>query len=232
MTDSSSKEGATTTVRARLRNLLNAAFSRTKTAQQEAPAPDDGKKRRTAPLWGTVTTGTVALLLGVSIGAGSSSNAIDPQEHDDLKQQLESTASELKEQKEAHEEAVAKLAEDRDEIAEQLATSKKELATTKKEVAKAVDEKTQAVAAQLEAVDLKEAAEQREAEATARATAAEAVANSAPQQFASTPEPAATTPTYFQNCTAARAAGAAPVYRGDPGYGPHLDRDGDGIGCE
>jgi hypothetical protein len=36
----------------------------------------------------------------------------------------------------------------------------------------------------------------------------------------------------FANCTAARAAGAAPVRRGDPGYGTHLDRDGDGIGCE
>ncbi|MFC3270257.1 excalibur calcium-binding domain-containing protein [Vulcaniibacterium thermophilum] len=29
-----------------------------------------------------------------------------------------------------------------------------------------------------------------------------------------------------------RAAGAAPVRRGDPGYAPHLDRDDDGIGCE
>lgn len=36
----------------------------------------------------------------------------------------------------------------------------------------------------------------------------------------------------FANCSAARAAGAAPVRRGDPGYGPHLDRDGDGVGCE
>lgn len=36
----------------------------------------------------------------------------------------------------------------------------------------------------------------------------------------------------FANCAAARAAGAAPVRRGDPGYGRHLDRDGDGIGCE
>ena len=36
----------------------------------------------------------------------------------------------------------------------------------------------------------------------------------------------------FDNCTEARAAGAAPVRRGDPGYGPHLDRDNDGIGCE
>lgn len=36
----------------------------------------------------------------------------------------------------------------------------------------------------------------------------------------------------FANCAEARAAGAAPVSRGEPGYGPHLDRDGDGIGCE
>lgn len=36
----------------------------------------------------------------------------------------------------------------------------------------------------------------------------------------------------FANCTQARAAGAAPVRIGDPGYGRHLDRDGDGVGCE
>lgn len=36
----------------------------------------------------------------------------------------------------------------------------------------------------------------------------------------------------FHNCSDARAAGAAPVRRGDPGYGRHLDRDGDGVGCE
>lgn len=37
---------------------------------------------------------------------------------------------------------------------------------------------------------------------------------------------------YYVNCDAAKRAGAAPVRRGDPGYGPHLDRDGDGVGCE
>jgi hypothetical protein len=36
----------------------------------------------------------------------------------------------------------------------------------------------------------------------------------------------------FANCSQARAAGAAPVHVGDPGYGRHLDRDGDGVGCE
>ncbi|MDT8863058.1 excalibur calcium-binding domain-containing protein [Alkalihalobacillus sp. MEB130] len=37
---------------------------------------------------------------------------------------------------------------------------------------------------------------------------------------------------YYKNCTEARAAGAAPIRRGEPGYAKHLDRDGDGIGCE
>ncbi|MFI1700611.1 excalibur calcium-binding domain-containing protein [Streptomyces bobili] len=37
---------------------------------------------------------------------------------------------------------------------------------------------------------------------------------------------------YYENRDEARAAGAAPVYAGDPGYGPHLDRDGDGVACE
>jgi hypothetical protein len=36
----------------------------------------------------------------------------------------------------------------------------------------------------------------------------------------------------YANCTAVRAAGAAPIHRGDPGYAAKLDRDGDGIGCE
>ena len=37
---------------------------------------------------------------------------------------------------------------------------------------------------------------------------------------------------YYKNCDAARAAGAAPIRMGEPGYGKHLDRDGDGIGCD
>ncbi|WP_307843664.1 excalibur calcium-binding domain-containing protein [Streptomyces sp. B15] len=36
----------------------------------------------------------------------------------------------------------------------------------------------------------------------------------------------------YDNCAEARADGAAPVRRGDPGYGEHLDRDGDGTGCD
>ena len=49
---------------------------------------------------------------------------------------------------------------------------------------------------------------------------------------APTPAPAKPADVYFKNCTAAREAGAAPVHVGDPGYAKHLDRDGDGVGCE
>lgn len=38
--------------------------------------------------------------------------------------------------------------------------------------------------------------------------------------------------TSYQNCSAARAAGVAPLHRGDLGYSPKLDRDGDGVACE
>ncbi|MGD1171018.1 excalibur calcium-binding domain-containing protein [Mycobacterium seoulense] len=37
---------------------------------------------------------------------------------------------------------------------------------------------------------------------------------------------------YYPNCKAACADGVAPIYRGQPGYRPGLDRDGDGIACE
>ncbi|MCX7283577.1 MAG: excalibur calcium-binding domain-containing protein [Novosphingobium sp.] len=52
---------------------------------------------------------------------------------------------------------------------------------------------------------------------------------SAPRQLASSPVPGGS---YYPNCASARAAGVAPLRRGDPGYRAGLDRDGDGIACE
>jgi hypothetical protein len=37
---------------------------------------------------------------------------------------------------------------------------------------------------------------------------------------------------YYANCDAARAAGDAPIYRGERAYRPQLDADEDGIACE
>ena len=51
------------------------------------------------------------------------------------------------------------------------------------------------------------------------------------QQQAPAPAPAPQD-VYYANCSAAKAAGAAPIYRGQPGYSSKLDRDGDGVACE
>ncbi|MDT4970315.1 MAG: hypothetical protein QOG22_458 [Pseudonocardiales bacterium] len=37
---------------------------------------------------------------------------------------------------------------------------------------------------------------------------------------------------YYPNCAAVRAAGRAPLHRGEPGYRAGLDRDNDGVACE
>ena len=78
------------------------------------------------------------------------------------------------------------------------------------------------------------AAEQAARDAAARQAVPAPAAPVAPAPAPAPAAPVAPAPAavYYANCTAARAAGAAPVYAGTPGYGKHLDRDGDGIGCD
>ena len=74
----------------------------------------------------------------------------------------------------------------------------------------------------------KAAEEQAEQEAQQQA-AAEETARQAQQQAEQQQQQVNT---YYPNCTAAKAAGAAPLYRDQPGYSTKLDRDGDGVACE
>ncbi|MEO8282379.1 MAG: DUF1524 domain-containing protein [Pseudarthrobacter sp.] len=55
-----------------------------------------------------------------------------------------------------------------------------------------------------------------------------------PAQAPVAPVPVAPVPAaaYYANCAAVRAAGAAPIRAGQPGYSSKLDRDGDGVACE
>ncbi|WP_037362642.1 excalibur calcium-binding domain-containing protein [Amycolatopsis orientalis] len=54
----------------------------------------------------------------------------------------------------------------------------------------------------------------------------------APPPVEDAPEPQQPSGVYYKNCAAAKAAHVTPLYRGQPGYRPGLDRDGDGIACE
>ncbi|MBB3086100.1 GmrSD restriction endonuclease domain-containing protein [Geodermatophilus sabuli] len=46
------------------------------------------------------------------------------------------------------------------------------------------------------------------------------------------PEPAPSADVSYADCGAVRAAGAAPIHRGEPGWRDTFDGDGDGVGCE
>ncbi|WP_372595183.1 DUF1524 domain-containing protein [Actinotalea sp.] len=72
---------------------------------------------------------------------------------------------------------------------------------------------------------------------TVTTTATATPAPTSAQEPTPSPDPAPassapTTPVYYANCTAARAAGAAPLHLGEPGYRTRLDGDKDGIACE
>jgi hypothetical protein len=56
----------------------------------------------------------------------------------------------------------------------------------------------------------------------------------APMPAVAIPPPAVSPPAdvSYANCDAVRAAGAAPIRPGDPGFEPKFDRDNDGVGCE
>ena len=120
--------------------------------------------------------------------------------------------------------------------AEQKAEAERKATAEKKAAEKAAAEKKQA---EQEAAAKKKAEEKAAAKKAAEKAAAQEAAEEAARLAEIEAEkeiykaPAkAPSNTYYANCTAVRAAGAAPIYAGDPGYSRKLDRDGDGVGCE
>ena len=57
-------------------------------------------------------------------------------------------------------------------------------------------------------------------------------AEEAPAPAPEAPAQPAPATAFYANCDAVRAAGASPLYAGQPGYSRKLDRDGDGVACE
>ena len=101
-------------------------------------------------------------------------------------------------------------------------------------VERLADEKASAeyaakVRAEAEKAAAEKAAEDAAAEDAARVAAEQAVQQPAPEPAPVVPAPAAA---YYPNCAAARAAGASPLFVGQPGYRGGLDRDKDGVACE
>ncbi|MEV7571462.1 excalibur calcium-binding domain-containing protein [Pseudarthrobacter sp. NPDC089323] len=98
----------------------------------------------------------------------------------------------------------------------------------------------QKAAAEKAAADAPAAAQAAAEQAARDAAARQAVPVPAPAApVAPAPAPAPAAPVapapaavYYANCAAAKAAGAAPLYAGQPGYRPAMDGDSDGVACE
>lgn len=100
-------------------------------------------------------------------------------------------------------------------------------------------------AAEAEASRAEEARLAEEREAAERARVAEeqrleqeriererAEQEAVPQQFVAPAQAPQQPSAYYRNCRAVWDAIGGPIHAGQPGYDSHLDRDGDGVGCE
>lgn len=153
------------------------------------------------------------------------------------KEEQERKEKEEREKKEAEAKQLAEQAEasvqalENNQVTENIAPAQAAIANVADQGTK--DRLTHRVGLVQNAITVREQ-QAAEAERARQAAAAEqarqaAAAQQAQQQqaFVSQPQQGA-----YRNCSEARAAGAAPLRRGQPGYSARLDRDGDGIACE
>ena len=151
---------------------------------------------------------------------------VDQETHDRAEADL-AVAREAETQKKLDETAAAEAKE-----AEQAKEA--EAAAKAQEAAEAKKVEAAAAAKAKEAADAKKAKAAAAAKAKKAADAKAALAAEQARKKKNAEAEARKSPssTYYNNCTAVRNAGAAPIYRGEPGYSRKLDRDGDGIACE
>jgi hypothetical protein len=204
------------------------------TAAAAFPEQPEKKQRK----WLAWAIPLLAFVIGLAIGTGGSgSEAAEPDAsavtsspaYVALKSDLtesEDKAAELEDEVAAAEERIRQATADGES---RLAARAAELDARGAQL----DQRETDVAAR-EAQALRAAPPSQSAPSPAAPAPAPRTAAPAPFVAPAPPVPAAPAPssTYYDNCTAVRAAGADPVRVGDPGYGRHLDRDGDGVGCE
>ena len=191
----------------------------------QSPAEQPPGRRRTWLRWAIPL---LAFLMGTGVGAaGDQADVTAAPQYIALQDDLEvaqDQASELSDDVAAAEEQVRQAA-----AAAQTQIEQQTAAITQR--ATALDQREQDLVAREGAL---RAAEQTASSRTSSSSSSSSgsVSSGAGSAAVVEPEPEVSVSASYANCSAARDAGAAPVRVGDPGYGRHLDRDGDGIGCE
>lgn len=179
------------------------------------------RRKRAVRLPFVIAIGVGALLLGVAIGGGGA-DPKDSAEYLEVSKQLV-----------VAEDASAELADETAALEKELDALTDEVAQLAEQQQAVVDAEAAIVARETAADERDAALQQRESDVQGRETAVQTRESSVSQPAPPAAQSSAPAPSaHYENCTAARNAGAAPVRSGDPGYGRHLDRDGDGVGCE
>ena len=153
------------------------------------------------------------------------------------KEEQERKEKEEREKKEAEAKQLAAQAEsavqalENNQVTENIAPAQAAIANVADQGTK--DRLTHRVGLVQNAINVR-AQQAAEAERARQAAAAEQARQAAAAQQAQQQQAFVTQPQQggYRNCSEARAAGAAPLRRGQPGYSARLDRDGDGIACE
>lgn len=180
-----------------------------------------------------------ALLMGTGIGGSGSAGRIEEAEaavsasesrEEQLAEEIEILESELDEIQplaalsEGHATSLSTCEADLETLTADMETLTADIEAREADVAAAeaaIADREVAVAAREEAV--------LAAEAGPSVSTSDQIVGFADTAPAAPAEPVSA---YYGNCSEARAAGAAPLYRGDPGYRSGLDRDDDGVACE
>ncbi|PGW05292.1 excalibur calcium-binding domain-containing protein [Bacillus cereus] len=161
-------------------------------------------------------------LLGISAPSSEKTTATSTKVASNNEEPKDSEQKKELEKKEADEKTQKQ--EDEKRLAEEQARKQEdEKRQADEQARKQEDEKRQA-----DEQARKQEDEKRQADEQARKQQEEQKA----QQAQTQPANGNTDSAYYKNCAAVRAAGKAPLHKGQPGYSSHLDRDGDGIACE
>lgn len=179
------------------------------------------KKRVLLPI-----TAVLAFLIGLGVGGDG----------EDSREERAAEVGDLEEQ-------VAGVEEQLDELGTQVSDIQKTVEAPEAEQAERVEQLEGEVASlQKQVAALKEerdALDARRAEQGQRIQQLESQLASAQQSPSaggagggSSPSQGGSASAQYANCSEARAAGAAPLRRGEPGYDSSLDGDNDGVACE
>lgn len=196
------------------------------------PRPWYRKKRFLFPI-----VAALAFLFGVGVGSEDAPSMETAAEVESLQEEL----AEVEEERDDLEEQLAEVEAERDGLEEDLAELEDERENEEAQNAEnseRVEQLEERVAGLEQQVtqlqDERDSLQTRNAQQAQRIEQLEGELAST-QQSQPAPQPqqeSSQAGAYYENCSEARAAGAAPLRRGEPGYHDALDGDNDGVACE